>query len=113
ARGRARLVPFLFFAMAGLLAAVGAGNIVVCAVFLPIAMAAGRERDIPPLLTATMVIAGSNAGGLSPLAPTGIIANTLSGELGFDIAGSIFLRQILGQSILALLLFMALGGWRL
>ena len=111
--GRTRLIPPAFFLMAGGIAAVGAGNIVVCAVVLPIAMTLSAEHRIPPLLMATMVIAGANAGGLSPLAPTGIIANTLSAEQGFDIAAGIFTKQIIGQTILATLLYFILKGHRL
>ena len=111
--GRTRLIPPAFFLMAGGIAAVGAGNIVVCAVVLPIAMTLSVEHRIPPLLMATMVIAGANAGGLSPLAPTGIIANTLSAEQGFDIAAGIFTKQIIGQTILATLLYFILKGHRL
>jgi di/tricarboxylate transporter len=85
----------------------------VCAIVLPIALAVAVDHRISPLLMATMVIAGSNAGGLSPLAPTGIIANTLSAEQGFDIAGAIFTRQIIGQTILALILYLVLKGHRL
>lgn len=111
--GETRLIPPAFFLMAGVLAAVGAGNIVVCAIVLPIALTVAVDHRISPLLMATMVIAGSNAGGLSPLAPTGIIANTLSAEQGFDIAGPIFMKQIIGQSILAVILYFFLKGHRL
>jgi len=111
--GNTRLIPPSFFVMAGVLAAVGAGNIVVCAIVLPIAMTVAAEHRISPLLMATMVIAGSNAGGLSPLAPTGIIANTLSADQGFDIAAGIFTKQIIGQTILAAILYFVLKGHRL
>lgn len=111
--GETRLIPPAFFLMAGVIAAVGAGNIVVCAIVLPIALTVAVDHRISPLLMATMVIAGSNAGGLSPLAPTGIIANTLSAEQGFDIAGPIFMKQIIGQSILAVILYFVLKGHRL
>jgi Na+/H+ antiporter NhaD/arsenite permease-like protein len=111
--GHTRLIPPAFFLMAGVLAAVGAGNIVVCAIVLPIALTVAVDREISPLLMATMVIAGSNAGGLSPLAPTGIIANTLSAEQGFDIAAEIFTKQIVGQGILAVILYFVLKGHRL
>lgn len=111
--GDVRLIPPVFFFVSGVLAAFGAGNIVVCAIVLPIAMTVAVDHRISPLLMATMVIAGSNAGGLSPLAPTGIIANTLSGEQGFDIAAGIFVKQIVGQSILAVILYFVLKGHRL
>ena len=110
--GDTRLLPPVFFLLAGVIAAVGAGNIVVCAIVLPIALTVAVDHRISPLLMATMVIAGSNAGGLSPLAPTGIIANTLSAEQGFDIAVGIFTKQIVGQTILAVILYILLKGYR-
>jgi Na+/H+ antiporter NhaD/arsenite permease-like protein len=108
--GQTKLIPPAFFLMSGVIAAVGAGNIVVCAILLPIAMTVASEHRISPLLMATMVIAGSNAGGLSPLAPTGIIANTLSAEQGLDIAAGIFTKQIIGQAILATILYFVFKG---
>jgi Na+/H+ antiporter NhaD/arsenite permease-like protein len=111
--GNTRLIPPAFFLTAGVLAAVGAGNIVVCAILLPIALTVATDHRISPLLMATMVIAGSNAGGLSPLAPTGIIANSLSADQGFDIAAGIFLKQIVGQTLLAAILYVVLKGHRL
>jgi len=110
--GDTRLLPPVFFLLAGVIAAVGAGNIVVCAIVLPIALTVAVDHRISHLLMATMVIAGSNAGGLSPLAPTGIIANTLSAEQGFDIEAEIFTKQIVGQTILAVILYVLLKGYR-
>jgi Na+/H+ antiporter NhaD/arsenite permease-like protein len=110
--GDTRLLPPVFFLLAGVLSGVGAGNIVVCAIVLPIALTVAVDHRISPLLMATMVIAGSNAGGLSPLAPTGIIANTLSAEQGFDIAAGIFIKQVIGQTGLAVILYLLLKGYR-
>ncbi len=111
--GHTRLIPPAFFLLSAVIAAFGAGNIVVCAMVLPIAMTVSVDHRISPLLMATMVIAGSNAGGLSPIAPTGIIAHSLSAEQGFDIAASIFYKQVIGQSILAVILYFVLRGHRL
>lgn len=111
--GRTKLIPPVFFLISGILAALGAGNIAVCALVLPIAMTIAIDYRIPPLLMATMVIAGSNAGGLSPIAPTGLIAHSLSMEQGLDISMSVFYKQIIGQSVLAFLLYFILKGHRL
>lgn len=113
ARGHRKLIPVVFFFMAGGLAAVGPGNISICALVLPIAMAVASEEDIPPLLMASVVIAGANAGGLSPIAPTGIIGVTLARQQGLDIGGPVFVNQIIGQGILAAILYLLLGGYRL
>jgi Na+/H+ antiporter NhaD/arsenite permease-like protein len=112
--GRRRFIPPVFFLMAGFIAAIGAGNISTCALLLPIAMAVSTEERISPLLMATMVIAGANAGGLSPIAPTGIIGVTLVRETGLPYIGmAVFFKQIIGQSIFALLLYFLLKGHRL
>ncbi|MEX0681557.1 MAG: SLC13 family permease [Balneolales bacterium] len=111
--GKTKLIPPVFFLMAGILAALGAGNIAICVLLLPIAMTVASNHHISPLLMATMVIAGSNAGGLSPIAPTGIIASTLSSDQGLDLERSIFLKQIIGQSLLAIVLYFFFKGHRL
>lgn len=111
--GKTKLVPVVFFIMSGVLAALGAGNIAICALVLPIAMTIALNYNISPLLMATMVIAGSNAGGLSPIAPTGIIATALTNEQGLEISMSIFGKQIIGQSILACILYFLLKGYSL
>ena len=111
--GKTRWIPPVFFIISGILAALGAGNIAVCALVLPIAMTVAIDYHISPLLMATMVIAGSNAGGLSPIAPTGLIAYSLSMDQGLDISMSVFYKQIIGQTILASILYFVLRGHRL
>ena len=108
-----KLVPIAFFIMSGMLAAIGPGNICVCALVLPIAMAVSSEEKIPSLLMATMVIAGANTGGLSPIAPTGIICGILAREQGLHVGMQVFIKQIIGQSILAAILYFLLKGHRL
>lgn len=112
-RGKISLLPLVFFVMPALLASLGPGNISICALVLPIAMAVASEKRIPPVLMAAMVIAGANAGGLSPIAPTGIIGVTLASEQGLDIGWLIFRRQLLGQAILAGTIYLAYRGHRL
>lgn len=111
--GRTRLIPPAFFVMSTVLAALGAGNIAVCALVLPIALTIAEEYRISPLLMASMTIAGANAGGLSPIAPTGMIAVSLSRDAGVDIGMKVFYKQILGQLILATSMFFIFKGHRL
>lgn len=111
--GNRKLLPIIFFILATGLAAVGPGNIAVCALLLPIAMAVAHEEDINPLLMAGTTIAGSNAGGLSPIAPTGIVATRLSAEIGYEIGGHVFIQMIIAQVIIAVGLYILLGGYKL
>ncbi len=112
-RGRTRLIPPAFFLMSTFLAALGAGNIAIAALVIPIAMTVANEQKIPPLLMASIVITGCNAGGLSPVAPAGIIAGTLSKEIGLDISLNIFISNLIAQFILAIIIYFALRGHRI
>lgn len=112
-KGRKKLLPLIFFILSLGLAAIGPGNIAVCALVLPIAMALSKEENINPLLMAGVTIAGANAGGLSPLSPTGIIAINLSREIGYEIGNYVFIQTVIAQIVLAVVLYIALGGLKL
>lgn len=71
--GRARLLPFLYFALAALLSAIGPGNIAAAALLAPSALALAARLKIPPLVMIIAVAHGSIAGGASSLTPIGII----------------------------------------
>lgn len=112
-KGRKKLLPIIFFILSTILAGIGPGNIAVCALVLPIAMALAKEENINPLLMAGVTIAGSNAGGLSPISPTGIIAINLAKEAGYEIGYHVFIQTVIAQIILAAVLYIVLGGLKL
>jgi len=61
-----------------------------------------------------MIVNGANAGALSPLAPTGIIANGLVEKIKLEyIGGQIFWNSLLGNGVAALMAFFAFGGLKL
>ena len=82
ARGQARLLPMLLFAVAFALSSVGPGAIIAVALLIPMAMAAATRAGVPRFLTALAVANGANAGNLSPISAIGIIANTKMAEAG-------------------------------
>lgn len=112
-RGHNRLLPLLLLLASTALSAAGPGNISVVAVMMPLALAIAREEKLSPLLVSLLVILGANAGGLSPIAPTGIIANDLAARDGMDVAGMLFANVLLATLICALATYFALGGWRI
>ncbi len=82
AGGDRRLLPPLFFLIAGVVSSVGPGAITSVALIVPLAMVIGERARVPHLLTALMVANGANAGNLSPISAVGIIANTKMAEAG-------------------------------
>jgi len=75
ARGNAKVLPLVLFVLASVLASVGPGAIAAVALLAPMAMLLGSRTGVSPLLTALMVTTGANSGNLSPLSPTGVVAN--------------------------------------
>lgn len=113
-RGTVGLIPIIFFVIAVVLSAIGPGNIAVTVVLAPIGMALCAETHISPFLMTLMIVNGANAGALSPLAPTGIIANGLVEEIGLTYIGnSIFLNSLIGNGCAALLGYICFGGLKL
>ena len=116
ARGKTRVIPLLFFFLCFVISAVGPGNIATCALMIPIAMAVAKEEQINPLLMAGTIIAGCNAGALSPIAPTGIVALSLSERIGLSDPGlgmHFLLQMFIAQFVFFLLIYIVLKGYRL
>jgi di/tricarboxylate transporter len=81
-RGARLLLPALFFLIAFAISTAGPGPIASVALIIPLAMAIGERACVPRFLTALMVGNGANAGALSPISATGVIANTKMAEAG-------------------------------
>ena len=74
--GRVALIPWVMFAVTGLLTAIGAASPAACAIIEPIALGfAGRYR-ISPLMMGMFVVHGAQAGGFSPISIYGLITNS-------------------------------------
>jgi di/tricarboxylate transporter len=113
-RGNAGLIPIAFFGLSAAVASIGAGNIAAAALVAPLAMDVANRAKISPFLMTLMVGHGCIAGALSPIAPTGIIANTLmerQGMPGFE--RQTYLYNLLANALAAVIGFLAFGGWRL
>jgi Na+/H+ antiporter NhaD/arsenite permease-like protein len=96
ARGSARIVPLVFFAIACLVSAVGPGSVSTVALLAPFAMAAAARVGVPAFLMAIMVANGANAGNLSPVSAVGVIANSKIAEAGL---GNHWLKVMLANLV--------------
>lgn len=114
ARGKAGVIPIVFFSLALVFSSVGPGNIAATALLAPVAMAAAGRAGVPAFLMALMVCCGANAGALSPFAPTGIIANGLMAKIGIEHAQwSNYLGLLVSQSFVGFGGYFLLGGTKL
>jgi di/tricarboxylate transporter len=114
ARGDARLLPVVFFVMAGVISTVGPGAISSVALVAPLAMAIGHRAGVPPFLTALMVANGANAGNLSPVSSVGVIANTTMASAGLGgHQTKVWLANFAAHTLVALAAYLLLRGYRL
>src|SRR5687767_1287519 len=66
-RGHVAAIPWIMFALAAVLTAVGAVSPAAVAIIAPIALGFAMQHKISPLLMGLMVIHGAQAGGFSPI----------------------------------------------
>ncbi len=112
-KGHVRFLPLLLFFTTAIIAALGPGNIAMVAMMMPLAMALAREEKISTLLVAAMVILGANAGGLSPLAPTGIIASDLAKKEGLQISATLFRDIFMVSTFFGLITYVIMKGYKI
>ncbi|HEY8152365.1 MAG TPA: SLC13 family permease, partial [Vicinamibacteria bacterium] len=114
ARGNRGLIPIVFFFLGLGLATIGAGNIAATALLAPVAMSVASRAGIGAFLMTLMLANGANAGGLSPLAPTGIIARELMGRVGLvGVEWANYFNTLAAQSFVAFAGYFLLGGAKL
>jgi di/tricarboxylate transporter len=113
-RGRAGLVPILFFALAAALGTCGPGNIATTGLLAPVAMGTALRMRISPFLMAIMVGNGANASSLSPLAPTGLIVAGLMEKIGLPgMELKTWWLNLAAHAIVAFVGYFLFGGLRL
>jgi Na+/H+ antiporter NhaD/arsenite permease-like protein len=113
-RGNTGLIPIVFFGLSLGIASIGAGNIAAAALIAPLAMAVADRAKIPPFLMTLVVGHGCVAGALSPIAPTGIIANGLMARMGMSgFERQNYLYNLLANALAAGAAYLVFGGLRL
>ncbi len=109
--GRVVLIPWVMFAVTGVLTAIGAVSPAACAIIGPIALGFAGRYGISPLMMGMMVVHGAQAGGFSPISIYGTITNTVMESAGLPNSElTIFFSSLVVNTILAAALFVVLGG---
>jgi di/tricarboxylate transporter len=113
-RGRAVLLPVMFFLLGLGIATIGAGGTPASALLAGPAMAVAVRAGIPLLPMAVMAGNGALAGTLSPFAPTGIVAHGVMDRIGLGgVEWQTYAYNALAHTIVGVGGFLVLGGWRL
>jgi len=113
-RGQIAAIPWVMFAMAALLTAVGAVSPAAVAILAPVALQFARQYRISPLMIGLLVIHGAQGGGFSPISIYGGITNQIvarSGLPGDETA--LFLASLVFNLLVAIGVFFAFGGLEL
>ena len=112
--GRVALIPWVMFAVTALLTAIGAVSPAACAIIGPIALGFAGRYGISPLMMGMIVVHGAQAGGFSPISIYGTITNSVMDDAGLPSSEIvIFLASLVVNTVLAAILFVALGGRKL
>ena len=113
-RGRLALIPWVMFAVAGALTAIGGVVPAVVAIIAPLGMAFARRYAINPVLMGLFIVNGCTAGGFSPLSIFGTITNSIVESN--DLPGSpafLWGASIVANTALSAVVFFVFGGRKL
>ncbi|MFI0733817.1 SLC13 family permease [Streptomyces sp. NPDC021225] len=110
-RGRVALIPWVMFAITGVLTAIGAVSPAAVAIVAPIALSFAARYGISPLLMGAMVVHGAQGGGFSPISIYGSIVNGIVEREklpGNEI--TLFLASLVVNLVIAAVVFVVCGG---
>jgi len=112
--GRIAAIPWVMFAIAAVLTAVGAVSPAAVAIIAPIALGFAAKYGINPLMMGLMVIHGAQGGGFSPISIYGGITNKIVQKAALPISELTTAFVSLGVNFsVAVILFFVFGGLRL
>ena len=115
-RGGGRTLPLVFFALSGLIAELGPGNIAAVALLAPVALPLAVRCGVNPVLMTVMLCTGANAGTFSPVAVTGSLNMALLEGIGLNgaqLALPVFASVAALQTLSAALAYAVFQGWHL
>lgn len=99
-RGRAILVPWVLFAVAATLTALGTFTPAAVALLVPIGMSFAFAYRISPLMIGMMVICGAHAGAFSPMAVSGALVYGIVAKSGLTISHAALFFASMGFNLL-------------
>lgn len=112
---RTYLVPIYIFLFSTVLAAIGPGCIPTMAIMMVFAMTLAAELKIHPAMLAAIVVLGASGGGVSPIAPTGIIAQNLCTAAGITqpVGQAFLVNGVASTALYSLVVYIVFGGYKI
>jgi di/tricarboxylate transporter len=112
--GRIAWIPWIMFAVTGVLTAFGSVVPAAVAIIAPIGLSFAVRHKINPVLMGLSIINGASAGGFSPMSIFGVITNGVVAQN--DLPGSplfLFLGSLVFNVLLNIVMFFLFGGRKL
>lgn len=112
---RTYLVPIFVFIFSTILSMIGPGCIPTMAIMMVFAMSLAAELKINPALLSALVVLSASGGGVSPIAPTGIIAINLCQAAGItgDVGMPFLINGVLSTAVYGAVLYIVFGGYKI
>ncbi|MFG1974774.1 SLC13 family permease [Nonomuraea fuscirosea] len=113
-RGRASVMPWLLFLIAGVVTSLGALAPVVVGLVAPIGMRLAKKHGISPRLAGLMILHGACCGNFSPVNLLGATVNSTLERGGLDPSPiALFLANIGYNVLLSVVIYCSFGGLKL
>lgn len=113
AGNQTKLIPIILYILAVILSSI-AGPIPVMALMTLFSVSLSVDMEISPILMAALSVLGAGAGAVSPLSPTGILADELlSVQEIYHIQPRFLINSILGETLYAGILYIVLRGHKI
>ena len=111
---RIALIPIIVYVFSAILAAVGPGTVPVMGLMAVFTCSLAAEMRISPLLLSATSVLGAAAGGLTPIAPTGILGLSLAEEQGVTgIAFPYAMNMVMAMTVYFIVIYIVLKGYKL
>ncbi len=111
---RTNLIPIVVYVFSTILAAVGPGTVPVMGLMAVFTCSLAAEMRISPVLLSATSVLGAAAGGLTPIAPTGILGLSLAADQG--ITGIEFpyaMNMVMAMTVYFVIIYFVLGGYKM
>lgn len=111
---RTALIPVIVYVFSALLASVGPGTIPVIGLMAVLTCSLAAQMRVSPVLLASTSVLGASAGGLTPIAPTGILGLALAADQGITgIEFPYVMNIIMAMTVYFVVIYVVLGGCKL